>query len=122
VELAQLIVVHVELDLPFGTVRVKVGGGAAGHNGIKSIVQCCGGPAFVRIRVGIGRPRSATGAAYVLSDFSREECAELSDVVESASLAASDVVKRGAQAAMNAHNQTKSAPASNPKKKDEPAR
>jgi PTH1 family peptidyl-tRNA hydrolase len=115
VELAQLIVVHDELDLPFGTVRVKVGGGAAGHNGLKSIVQCCGGPGFVRIRVGIGRPRSATGAAYVLSDFSREECAELPDVVESASLAASDVVKRGAQAAMNTHNQTKTAPDANKK-------
>jgi PTH1 family peptidyl-tRNA hydrolase len=118
VELAQLIVVHDELDLPFGTVRVKVGGGAAGHNGIKSIVQCCGGPEFVRIRVGIGRPRSATGAAYVLSDFSREECAELPDVVESASLAASDVVKRGAPAAMNTHNQTKTASRDDAKKKD----
>jgi peptidyl-tRNA hydrolase, PTH1 family len=103
--LANLIVVHDELDLPFGTVRVKVGGGAAGHNGIKSLTQCCGGPDFVRIRVGIGRPRAGTGASYVLSDFSREECAELPAVVESASLAAADVMKRGPQAAMNVHNQ-----------------
>jgi peptidyl-tRNA hydrolase, PTH1 family len=113
VELAQLIVVHDELDLPFGTVRVKMSGGAAGHNGIKSIVQCCGGPDFVRIRVGIGRPRSATGANYVLSDFSREECLDLPTVVESASLAATDVMTRGTQAAMNVHNQT-------PKKDERP--
>lgn len=107
IKLARLIVVHDELDLAFGTVRVKVGGGAAGHNGIKSIAQCCGGPDFVRIRVGIGRPRSATGANYVLSDFSREECFDLPSVLESASLAASDVMQRGPQAAMNVHNQTK---------------
>ena len=108
IELAKLIVVHDELDLPFGTVRVKLGGGAAGHNGIKSIAQCCGGPDFVRIRVGIGRPRAATGANYVLSDFSREECGELASVLESASLAAEDVITRGPQAAMNVHNQANS--------------
>jgi PTH1 family peptidyl-tRNA hydrolase len=126
VELSKLIVVHDELDLPFGTVRVKVGGGAAGHNGIKSIGQCCGGLDFVRIRVGIGRPRSASGASYVLSDFSRDECGELPSVLESASLAASDVMKRGSQAAMNVHNQANptskaSAPsaAEATKKKDE---
>ena len=108
IEPAQLIAVHDELDLPFGVVRVKLGGGAAGHNGIKSLTQCCGGPGFVRIRVGIGRPRSGSGEHYVLSDFSRDECVELPNVVESASLAARDVVLRGVQAAMNAHNQQKS--------------
>lgn len=116
IELARVIVVHDELDLPFGTVRVKVGGGAAGHNGIKSMVQCCGGPDFVRIRVGIGRPRSATGANYVLSDFSREECADLPSVVERASLAVADVIRRGPQAAMNVHNQA------NPSTKAEPTK
>ena len=119
IELAKVIVVHDELDLPFGTVRVKVGGGAAGHNGIKSMSQCCGGPDFVRIRVGIGRPQGGTtGANFVLSDFSREECAELPAVVESASLAAADVMKRGPQAAMNVHNQaTPSTKGPEPKKK-----
>jgi PTH1 family peptidyl-tRNA hydrolase len=107
VEIGQLIVVHDELDLPFGTVRVKLGGGAAGHNGIKSLAQCCGGPDFVRIRVGIGRPRSGDGASFVLSDFSRDECLELPNVVESASLAVADVMTRGIQAAMNVHNQAK---------------
>jgi PTH1 family peptidyl-tRNA hydrolase len=115
VELAQLVVVHDELDLPFGTVRVKLGGGAAGHNGIKSLTQCCGGPDFVRIRVGIGRPRSGDGASFVLSDFSRDECLELPNVVESASLAVADVLTRGVQAAMNLHNQAKPTQAQSPK-------
>ena len=107
VELARVVVVHDELDLAFGTVRVKLGGGTAGHNGLKSIVQCCGGPDFVRVRVGIGKSRSSPGAAHVLSDFSRDECSELPNVVESASLAVSDILRRGVSAAMNVHNQTR---------------
>jgi PTH1 family peptidyl-tRNA hydrolase len=104
-ERQRLIVVHDELDLPFETVRVKLGGGSAGHNGIKSLVQHCAGPEFVRIRVGIGRPRTGTTEHYVLSDFSRDECIALPDVIERASLAAQDVMLRGVQAAMNVHNQ-----------------
>ena len=107
-ELAQVVVVHDELDLAFGTLRVKVGGGTAGHNGLKSIVQSCGGPDFVRVRVGIDAPRSAqasTGERHVLSDFSRDECLTLPDVLDSASLAVSDILLRGAPAAMNRHNQ-----------------
>ena len=107
IEPAQLIVLHDELDLPFGTVRVKLGGGAAGHNGIKSVTQCCGGPNFIRVRIGIGRPRSGSGEHFVLSDFSKDECVDLRSVLESASLAARDIVLRGVQAAMNAHNQQK---------------
>ena len=117
-ERAQLIVVHDELDLPFGTLRVKLGGGSAGHNGIKSIAQCCGGPEFVRVRVGIGRPRSGRGEQHVLSDFSRDECVELPDVLESASLAVRDIALRGIQAAMNRHNQASPAKAAS---KDDPA-
>jgi PTH1 family peptidyl-tRNA hydrolase len=122
VELNQLVVVYDELDLPFGTVRVKFGGGSAGHNGIKSVVQCCGGPDFARVRIGIGRPRSGSPEQHVLSEFSRDECSELPDVIESASLAARDIVQRGVQAAMNLHNQApaKGEPAA-PKSKNESA-
>ena len=55
-ELAQLIVVHDELDLPPGRMRVKVGGGTAGHNGLRSIAKQLGTPDFIRLRVGVGRP------------------------------------------------------------------
>ncbi len=104
--LSELVVIHDELDLAFGVLKVKVGGGTAGHNGLKSILASCGGPDFVRVRVGIGRPRSGSTEHHVLSDFSREECPELADVLERASLAAADVVRLGAQPAMNRHNTT----------------
>jgi PTH1 family peptidyl-tRNA hydrolase len=106
VELAQLVVVHDELDLEFGTLRIKLGGGTAGHNGLKSIVQHAGGPDFIRVRIGIGPTRSGSGERHVLSDFSRDECLSLPDVLDSASLAVSDVLLRGVQAAMNRHNQS----------------
>jgi peptidyl-tRNA hydrolase, PTH1 family len=102
---SELVVVHDELDLPFATVKVKQGGGAAGHNGLKSIIACCGGPDFTRIRVGIGRPAHGATEHHVLSDFSKDECIALPDVLERASLAAADVVRLGVQAAMNRHNQ-----------------
>jgi PTH1 family peptidyl-tRNA hydrolase len=105
VPLPQVIVVHDELDLPFGVVRVKVGGGLAGHNGLRSIAQHCGGPGFVRVRFGIGRPRGQPVEAYVLSDFSASERAELPDLLARAADAVEATVSRGARAAMNAFNQ-----------------
>lgn len=106
VGLVGLVAVHDELDLPFGTVRIKIGGGTAGHRGIASIVECCGGAGFCRLRVGIGRPPPGVAVEnYVLHDFSSQESAELPDVVERASAALTDIVIRGAQAAMNLHNQ-----------------
>ncbi len=101
VDLARVVVVHDELDLPFGEVRIKVGGGAAGHNGLKSIIQHGGGNGFVRVRVGIGRPRSGRPEGYVLSDFAAIERAELPDVLEKAAKAVEGIVKYGPQKTMN---------------------
>lgn len=106
VTLPEVVVVHDELDLPFGTVRIKIGGGTAGHNGLKSIVECCGGADFVRLRIGIGRPRSGSVERHVLADFSSEESAFVPDVLERATAALGDIVARGPQAAMNAHNRS----------------
>jgi PTH1 family peptidyl-tRNA hydrolase len=103
--LGDLVVVHDELDLEFGVVRIKVGGGSAGHRGIAAIMECCGGPQFCRLRIGIGRPQSASVESHVLSDFSSEQSTLLGDVLERATAALTDIVVRGAQAAMNAHNQ-----------------
>lgn len=104
VGLPELVVVHDELDLPFGAVRVKVGGGTAGHRGLASITETCGGSGFCRVRVGIGRPPVGSVESWVLSDFSRDEGAGLEDVLERATSALVDVVVHGAQAAMNVHN------------------
>jgi len=104
VPLDRLLVVHDELDLAWTDVRVKVGGGAAGHNGLKSILQHCGGPDFVRVRVGIGRPPRGSTESWVLGDFDTAESAELGDVLQTASLAAEAVVRRGPAQAQNEFN------------------
>jgi PTH1 family peptidyl-tRNA hydrolase len=100
VPLESVVVVHDELDLPWKDVRIKVGGGHAGNNGIRSIMQHCGAE-FVRVRVGIGKPPRGTTESWVLGDFDAMESAELPDVLNAASLAAEAVLQVGAEAAMN---------------------
>ncbi len=104
VPLEEVVVVHDELDHPFGEVRIKVGGGTAGHNGLKSIVQHCGGKDFVRIRFGIGRPRGGPVDKYVLSDFSSAERADTDTLVEQAADMAEAVVRDGTEKAMRKHH------------------
>ena len=102
--LASLVVVHDELDLAFGTCRVKQGGGTAGHKGLRSVVEHCGGEDFARVRVGVGRPGAGEVEDYVLSDFSISERQKLPDVVDTAVAALRHIVERGAQDAMNRFN------------------
>lgn len=95
-----LVVVHDDLDLEAGTVRVKVGGGAGGHNGLRSMIQRLG-PEFVRVRVGIGRPPiGVTVTDYVLSRMD----AAVRDAVPRAADAVEAVVEDGPEAAMNRFN------------------
>jgi PTH1 family peptidyl-tRNA hydrolase len=95
-----LIVVHDDLDLEAGTVRVKVGGGAGGHNGLRSIIQNLG-PEFVRVRIGIGRPPvGMTVTDYVLSRMD----AVVRDAVPRAADAVEAVLQEGPEAAMNRFN------------------
>lgn len=110
VEPAQIIVVHDELDLPWKDVRLKVGGGHAGHNGLRSIIQRLGTPEFIRVRVGIGRPPPGYRgdvADYVLENFDAMESAELSDVVAAARTAVEKVIADGLSTAMNVVNMKK---------------
>ena len=81
--LERVVVVHDEIDLPFGEVRSRLGGGLAGHNGLKSIARGLGGPDFWRVRVGVSRPDSTDPevvASYVLSRFAEPE-AEVRELV-----------------------------------------
>jgi PTH1 family peptidyl-tRNA hydrolase len=81
--LDRVVVVHDEIDLPFGDVRTRLGGGLAGHNGLKSIKRELGGADFVRVRVGVGRPDSTDPeivSAYVLGRFQEDE-SEVRDLV-----------------------------------------
>jgi PTH1 family peptidyl-tRNA hydrolase len=86
VPLERVIVLHDEIDLPFGEVRVRLGGGLAGHNGLKSLKRGFGDPEFWRVRVGVGRPDSTDPeivAAYVLGRF-REPRDEVGALIASA--------------------------------------
>jgi PTH1 family peptidyl-tRNA hydrolase len=97
VDLDHVLVLHDEIDLPFGDIRVRLGGGLAGHNGLKSIRQGLGSPDFARVRVGVGRPPTTDPdrvAAYVLGRFA-EPRAEVEMLVDDAADAAERVVRDG---------------------------
>ena len=101
----RLCVVHDELDLPLGTLRLKVGGGTAGHNGLKSIVQCCRGKDFVRLRFGIGRPPGRMPAAdFVLRRFGRDERDVVDDAVERAVDVLESWTAHGVEATQNRYH------------------
>ncbi|MDO8106795.1 aminoacyl-tRNA hydrolase [Isoptericola sp. b441] len=96
----RLVVVHDELDVPFGDVRLKAGGGEGGHNGLRSISQAIGTREYLRVRVGIGRPPGRTDPAdFVLSDFSTVERKELAWLVDAAADAVEMLVTQGLAAA-----------------------
>ena len=100
-----LIVVHDEIDIPFETLRVKFGGGTAGHNGLRSIVSHLGTNDFARLRVGVGRPRGEKAAAgHVLNDFSGAERKVLPDFLDEAAEAVERIVEVGVERAMNEIN------------------
>lgn len=100
VEPSQLIVVHDELDLPFGTLKLKRGGGEGGHNGLKSISQALGTKDYIRLRFGVGRPPGSQDPAdYVLSPFAKAEQAELAVLLEEAADAVEEVISQGLEQA-----------------------
>jgi peptidyl-tRNA hydrolase, PTH1 family len=95
-EPARLIVLHDELDIPFDTIKLKVGGGHGGHNGLRDIASAIGTPEFARVRIGIGRPPGRQDPAdFVLSPFSKAERETLPSLLSDAADATEDVVTRG---------------------------
>ena len=102
---ADLVIVHDELDLPTGEVRLKFGGGLAGHNGLRSIKQHLHTESFVRIRIGVGRPPSKErGADHVLSKVGRADRTALDIAIERAADAVELLLSVGLDAAMNEVN------------------
>ncbi|HET6909909.1 MAG TPA: aminoacyl-tRNA hydrolase [Mycobacteriales bacterium] len=103
--LDRLVVVHDELDLPFATLRLKLGGGDNGHNGLKSLRRSLGSGDFYRVRVGIGRPPGRQDPAdWVLKDFSKAEEKELDLLFERAADAVEALISDGLPAAQNTYN------------------
>lgn len=105
VPLERLVVVHDDLDLPFGTLRLRPGGSSPGQKGVTSIIEKLGTQEFPRLRCGIGRPPGQKlGAQYVLQDFSKDETEELPFIVKTASDALLAIVTQGLDQAMNLFN------------------
>jgi PTH1 family peptidyl-tRNA hydrolase len=105
---AQTVVVHDDMDLDFGRLKLMEGGGTGGHNGLRSIVAELGTEGFYRVRFGIGRPPPLwQGADYVLADFSAEERQTLPNLIKEAADATEGIVKDGLVSAMNAFNRRK---------------
>ena len=101
----QLVVVHDELDLPVAELKVKSGGGLAGHNGLRSIVEHLHTQDFQRVRIGVGKPVSKErGADHVLNRFGKRERAEVDVTVEQAADAVEAIARDGVDAAMNRFN------------------
>jgi peptidyl-tRNA hydrolase, PTH1 family len=104
-DLRRLVVVHDELDLPPGVVRVKVGGGLAGHNGLRSIKAHLKDDGFVRIRIGVGKPPDPRrGADHVLKRPSKATRTELEVAIEEAADAVEQILIDGPEATMNRVN------------------
>ena len=113
IDLNNLLVIHDDLDLPLGKIRIRYGGGSGGHNGVESIITELGSQDFIRIRVGIGRPSAIGDSAeiseadiitYVLSDFTPEEKQTIAQVIPRVSEAILCLLTEGLVAAMNKYN------------------
>lgn len=102
---ANLIAVYDELDLPWGALRIRVGGSAGGHNGVKSLIGAVKTDRFTRVRMGIhpGHPLSS-GAKYVLEPFRRSQLQDVAEMVDRAADAVETIVAEGAEKAMTKHN------------------
>ena len=118
-KLDEVIVIHDDMDLPLGKIRIRQGGSAAGHNGIKSLISELGSSDFIRVRVGTGRPGVTKSGVptsedeiigFVLSDFTRDEQKVVDQVIPKVSEAVESLINDGLTAAMNKYNQVNGKP------------
>ncbi len=101
----RIVVIHDDLDLPTSRLRIKAGGASGGHKGVRSIMEALGSGDFLRIKVGIGRPRQGRDPIeYVLGPFEQDEREEINGAVERAADAVEVVLQEGLQVAMNRYN------------------
>lgn len=103
-EPADMIVVHDELDIPFGQIKFKADGGHSGHNGLRSLHQELGGGGYSRLRIGIGRPAHGNMADYVLTNFSKDEMISLPRLVDGAVDALEMMIAEGLPKTMSLFN------------------
>jgi len=104
-DLKDIIIIHDDMDIELGRLKIKVGGGSAGHKGIASIISELGAPDFTRVKIGIGRPPNGVdGADFVLSIFSSEEFSLVKEIVPLASKAVLTIINQGIERAMTQFN------------------
>ncbi len=105
IKISNIIVVHDDIDLPFGRIRISQDRGHGGHNGIKSVIQALGTKDFIRVRIGIANPeRQNSTTGHVLGDFSKEENKSLVKLIEKAADASMSIINDGVLSAMNSYN------------------
>jgi peptidyl-tRNA hydrolase, PTH1 family len=103
--LTNVLIAYDDLDIPFGTIRIRPGGGPGGQRGMASTIEHLGTDDFPRLRIGIGRPPGRMDpAAYILQDFTRAEMKSLSEILDRAADAALEFVLSGLDKAMNKYN------------------
>ena len=108
VGMKDLIVIHDDLDLPFGKLRIKQRGGDGGHQGIRSIIESIGGNSFLRLKIGIGRPPEGMDpAGYVLTPFSAREKSSLDEVLTRAAECLTVILHEGIETALNRYQRRK---------------
>ncbi|MCC9181899.1 aminoacyl-tRNA hydrolase [Mycolicibacterium mageritense] len=98
---ARVVIIHDELDIDFGRIRLKFGGGVAGHNGLRSVASALGGNDFARVRVGVAAARSQGRAAFVLEAFNSVERPEVPTICEQAADATELLIAQGIEPAQN---------------------
>lgn len=109
--ISNLLIVHDDIDLPLGSMRIRPDGGSAGQKGVESIITCLGTDLFARIRIGIGRPPGQMQAPdYVLQDFHREEMEIVSGTINRGVDAILEIITDGLEAAMTKYNRSASNP------------
>jgi len=107
VDAERVVIVHDEIDLPLGSLKVKLGGSTAGHRGLDSVAQALRTKDFLRVRLGVGRPPGRRAAAdHVLGPFSRSEREEAVVLIEDAADAVFSLIRDGLAAAQDRHNRT----------------
>jgi len=105
IPLTNVMVLSDDLDIPFGTLRIRAAGGPGGQRGLASVIESLGTKDFSRLRLGIGRPPGRMDPAnFILQNFSRDEMKSISEVLDAAADAALEFIKNGLNAAMNKFN------------------
>lgn len=99
-----LIVVHDDLDLPFGQIKISFDRGSGGHKGVDSIVNCLGSKSFIRLRIGVGKNSLIDSKHFVLADFNEEEKEKLTEILTRAKEIIEVIVNQGYKEAMNRFN------------------